>query len=84
MASAPGGNNADAVFDAASYVEVNSSGVFAIDGERWRVVGGVPFGTGPHYEETGMAAAAVGGTLAIDRLLAGETGFLQTNPNLGT
>jgi hypothetical protein len=90
MASSPGGSNADAVFDAASYVEVNSSNLFAINGQRWAVktAPGSPtvgtYGTGPHYEERGMAAAAVGGALAIDRIAAGETGFLQQNPNLGT
>lgn len=84
MASSPGGANADAVLDAASYVEVNSSNAFEIDGGRWRV-GSPPtgsgssgrWGSGPHYEEYGMRAAAVGGALAIDRLVAGETGFLQ-------
>lgn len=84
MAASPGGQNADAVFDAASYVEVASNNLFTIDGQRWRVNGGVPFGTGPHYSDSGMAAAAVGGATAIDRIVAGETGFMQQNPALGT
>lgn len=86
MAAAPGGANADAVFDSASFVEVDASNLFAINGQRWRVVGGVAFGTGPHYAETGMAAAGAAGAgrAAIDRIVSGETGFLHQNPNLGT
>jgi hypothetical protein len=90
MASSPGGSNADAVFDAASYVEVNSSNLFTINGKAWAIKTApgsgtaATYGTGPHYEERGMAAAAVGGALAIDRLVDAETGFLQQNPDLGT
>lgn len=90
MASSPGGSNADAVFDAASYVEVNSGNLFTIDGKLWAIKtapgfsSAATYGTGPHYEDRGMAAAAVGGATAIDRLVSGETGFLQQNPNLGT
>jgi hypothetical protein len=85
-----GESGADAVYDAASYVEVNGSGVFTINGGRWAVKAapGEPvagtYGTGPHYEYRGHAAAAVGLDAALERLLGGETGFVQVNPDLGT
>lgn len=90
MASSPGGANADAVFDHASYVEVDASNLFTINGKAWAVKtapgfgSAATYGTGPHDEDRGMAATAVGGDIAIGRVESGETGFLQQNPNLGT
>jgi hypothetical protein len=90
MASSPGGSNGDAVCDNATYHEVNSSNVFTVNGGRWgiKTAPGYPvaanLGDNVHYNDRGHSAVGVGAAAAIDRLVAGETGFLQQNPALGT
>jgi hypothetical protein len=75
----------DFVYDAASYVEVDASNIFTKNGGRWRVNGGAGLGSGPHYNDAGMAAATVGMTAALTRFVTnGETGGTQTNPAMGT
>jgi hypothetical protein len=77
-----GGFDADAVCDATSYVEVNSASQFVLNGGLWMVVGGVPFGNNVHYQELGMAAAAVGQAAVLNRLADGERDFIVQNSAL--
>jgi hypothetical protein len=91
MAASSGGTNGDAVFNATSYVETDVNGIYTENGGYWRIgtAPGYPtparFGTGPHYEDRGMANVAPGETAALERFIDdGETGFVQTNPAMGT
>lgn len=91
MAASPGGQNGDAVLDASSYVETDVNGIFTKNGGYWKIgtAPGFPtplrYGTGPHYEDRGHPAVAVGEIAALTRFIDnGEVGFAQTNPAMGT
>lgn len=74
----------DVVFDAISYVGVDASDHWTQNQARWSDRPSMN-GDNVHYKDPGMANAAAGQTVALDRMIVnGETGFVLVNPALGT